>query len=158
MTTVEDYLGRTIDVMAFQGVQAGGLATLKQSFTNAPENGRVCTGVQKLAQRWVLEFLTVKGSMRYLPDRGTEFLTELRSGALRTELDVKAAFLRAMVDAKRNLQAEEALTDPDDERFDRADLIGVSIRAGGVVALTVDLYSLAGNTRQVILPLSVTGA
>lgn len=156
MTTVADYLDRTVDVMAFQGVKAGGVSALKQSFTDAPENGRVCTGIQKLAQRWVIEFLTVKGSLRYLPGRGTDFIAELRQGRLRTNLDVRAAFLRAMIDLKRNLQGEETGAEPPDERFDRADLLSVTIRPGGIVVLSVDLYSLAGTSRQVILPLSVT--
>lgn len=154
MTTTADYLGRRIDVLAFPGAKPAGMVPLGQDLLL--EGGRVCAGVQKLAQRWMLEFLTIRGTMRYLPDRGTTFLTELRAGGLRTEADVQTAFLTARLQAAKNLRTEDAgAADPDDEKYADAALLSTAIRPNGTLVLTVAITSLAGTSRKVILPLTV---
>ena len=67
MSTVADYIGRTVDVSAFHGVEATGEVQLRQVLAETESSGLVITGIQKLAQRFVLEFLTDQGSMKYLP-------------------------------------------------------------------------------------------
>lgn len=159
MTTILDYQGRRFDVMAFQGAQAAGTAKLRQELFNDDVSGTVATGSQKLAQRFVLEFLTEKGSMIYLPDRGTEFMTKARAGFLRSEQDVMMAFNFALIDIRQNLLAEEelynALAMQDDEKFANAALQSMSLLADQL-KLTIVVASQAGQNRQIILPISTT--
>lgn len=154
MTSVSDYLGRRVDVLAFPGARAAGAAPLGQDVLL--DGGRLCVGVQKLAQRWLLEFLTGRGTMRYAPDRGTDFVAELRAGGLRTEADVQAAFLTARLAAGKRLRAEDAADDgPDDEKYADAALLSVAVRPDRTLVLGVEVTSLAGTSRKVILPLTV---
>jgi hypothetical protein len=146
---------RVYDVLAFQGAKLLGEVRLDQILFSEAAAGMLCTGIQKLAQRFVLEVLTEKGSMLYLPDRGTTFMTRFRQGYLRVEADVFIAFNLALNDAELNLTAEEADTDPDDERYASASLDLVIITVDAVV-LHVTVQSRAGNTRAVILPIATT--
>lgn len=155
MTTVADYLGRKVDVLAFAGAKPTGMQLLEQSVLRDGEGGQVCVGVQKLAQRWLIEFLTIRGSMKYKPDRGCDFMAEVRSQALRTEADVYAAFLASRSQVAANLRAEDLPTDPADERYANAELLSVVIRPDRTMVLTVQITSAAGSARKVILPLSV---
>ena len=146
---------RVYDVLAFQGARLLGPVQLEQILFTEAAAGMLCTGIQKLAQRWVLEFLTEAGSIFYLPNRGTKFMTQFRQGVLRTEVDVFIAFNFAMNDIELNLPAEELDTDPLDERYASATLDSVTITTGTVV-LHVTLQSLAGTDREIILPVATT--
>jgi len=128
---------------------------LSQDLLRTGEGGFVCVGIQKLAQRWLIEFLTIRGSMKYKPDRGCDFMQEVRSQALRTEQDVYAAFLASRRQVANNLRAEDLEADPADERYADAELLSVVIRPDRTMVLTVQITSAAGTTRQVILPLAV---
>lgn len=150
-----DYSGRTYDVLAFRGAVEHGEARLDQSLFDADSAGMICTGAQKLAQRFVLELLTEQGSIPYLPTRGTTFMTRLRRGQLRNEADVFVAFSFALNDIELNLTAEESAADPADERFASAALDRVFIEPGTVV-LHVTLRSRAGAARKVVLPMATT--
>lgn len=150
--TITAYQGRTVDVMAFQDVVGPGKeARLTPSLVTG--GGTVCTGIQKLAQRFLLELLTEQGTILHLPERGTRFLPNLRRG-IRTELDVFTAFGFAVANAARNLRADETTADPDDERFARAELTSVALLPGHVT-LHIRLTSRAGTSRPVILPLAL---
>lgn len=152
MSTVADYIGRTYDVLAFRGADATKQVELSQ--TLADEGGEICTGIQKLAQKWLLEMLTMQGSMPFLPTRGTTFLTAAFQGRLQTELDVRTAFALAAADIKDNLSKDYTDNTPDDERLESSTLLSVTINPDGL-AISVRLLSLAGTTRAVILPIGV---
>lgn len=117
------------------------------------DGGTACTGIQKLVQRWSLEFLTSTGSMGFhLTSRGTEFVATARAGGLRTELDVTTAFALAAARVRGWLDADAAADDPDDERLASTTLVSADVIDGNL-SLTVDLRSLAGTSRTVVLPL-----
>jgi hypothetical protein len=144
---------RTYDVLAFRGAAPSGEVRLEQSLFGPDDVGEICTGIQKLAQRFVLEFLTEKGSLPHLANRGCTFMTRLRTGLLRTEADVFIAFSFAMNDVELNLTAEEDGSEPDDERFASANLDRVLIEPG-LLTLRVTVRSRAGTSRQPILPIA----
>jgi hypothetical protein len=150
------YAGRTFDVLAFQGAKATGDTLLVNALaTSVNDSGEICTGVQKLAQRWLIEFLTIQGTLAYLPTRGCEFMFLVQTGQLRTTLDAEQAFYLAASQVKTNLQAEELGTEPDDERFDSVNLISIVV-TGDKLTLYTQINSLAGTSRSVILPIPVT--
>ena len=128
---IEDYVGRTIDILAYFTDNVGtGEVQLEPSLTANNTGGHLTTGIQKLAQRFLLELLTERGSMTYAPTRGSGFMRDARLGIMLTPLDVMTSFSAALTDIRRNLQLEEKDTDPNDERFDRAEIISVALTGG----------------------------
>lgn len=155
MSTAADYLGRTIDLLILYGAQPKGEQLLTQALALPGQGGAVITGIEKLAQRYVLELLTEAGSLVYLPNRGCNFMIDGRSGGWRTQADLTQSFYAAMITVKRALILEEQATDPDDERFGSATLLG-SVLNGTQVAIRVALSSLAGTSRVIFTPLLAT--
>lgn len=150
-----DYQGRKFDLLALRGAKPAGKALLSQTLFGPDSAGELCVGIQKLAQRWVLEFLTEVGSMTFRKTRGCEFMRAVRTGRIRTENDVQTEFEFANLDIRRNLVNEEYAGMPDDERFDRAELPAFAILPG-YLQLTVAIYSVAGDSRKIILPVETT--
>lgn len=148
-----DYIDRRFDLLALQGAQPTGSAQLQQQLFNG-NSGQVCTGVQKMAQRWVLEFLTDEGSLPFLPDRGVSFVRAARTGQFRNEVDAIAEYNFAAVKIMQTMQNEEVDAMEDDERLASDELTGLSIQEG-LLTLNVTLTSQAGSSRQVILPIPV---
>ena len=156
MSTALSYLNRRFDVLALRGAKPTGDVRLTQSLFDAEVGGEVCTGVQKLAQRWALEFLTVRGSMPFhLATRGTHFVQQAKTGRLRTEIDVTSQFSFAAVLVRDNLIKEEDDTMHPEDRLRKATLLSI-VLFGDSLQLYVNIESQAGDTREVILPIPIT--
>jgi hypothetical protein len=153
MSTIADYLDRKFDILAFQPNKAN-LAT-DQELATSSSSGLICTGVQKLAQRWVLEFLTPAGSIPYKPARGSFFIQNMISGNIRTDVDVIAFFSSASTEVASNLLGEQTGSDTTDEAYADANLDRFSIGNDGKLTLYVTITSQAGSKRSVILPIPV---
>lgn len=154
MATIADYQGRKFDILAFQPKEYS--SELDQSLASVNSGGLICTGIQKLAQRFVLEFLTPAGSIPYKPNRGSSFITDVRQGRVRSNVDVVAYFASAVAGLAANLISEDLETDPDDERYEDAVLDGFSLTTDGKLVLNVSVTSAAGSSRTVIMPISVS--
>jgi hypothetical protein len=152
--SISAYANRKYDYLGLQNVKAQGEASLGLELFTPTNSGQICVGVQKLAQRWALEFLTEDGSMPGLPSRGNEFMRLVRQGRIRSAPEVRGFFATSSLTIDRNLRNEEYAGMPDDERFESASLLGVSFLPG-YLSLTVEIVSRAGSSREVILPISV---
>lgn len=152
-TNTQDYTGRTVDVLAFQGVSLEGDPLLRQELAD-PETGlgSLCTGIQKLAQRWLLRFLSGVGTAAYRPRAGSSFMPRLRSGRLRSEGDVRQAVATAILEVAPQLRQVETDQDPLDERYQAVLLRAVSLEQD-TLRLKLEVVSLAGTSRPIILPL-----
>ncbi len=156
--SVAQYVGRTFDVAVLSGVKPTGEARLQQELFGDGNTGAACTGIQKMVQRWLIEFSTIRGSMGWhLVDRGTDFMLRVQKGHLRTEADVQAAYTAAAVQARQNLTNEDTGGEPADERFDFSTLNGIAI-GGGTLRLYITLHSVAGTAYDIILPIQTTPA
>lgn len=160
-----DYANRRHDYLAVQPNP-----TIKNKLDlelfNSRTSGAVCVGIQKLAQRWLLEFMTELGSMPGLPQRGCEFMTAARAGRFLTKVNVAVEFARSSVDVRRNLAADEYDGMPDDERFLSAELVATTVVPENVagaktatsatyLTLTVKINSVAGESRKIIAPIEI---
>lgn len=154
MSTAADYQNRAYDLVAFQGIKAAGVALTPQALTAPPTMGNVCTGAAKLAQRFLLEFLTPLGSMPFNPSRGCSFLPALMRGELTTEVAVFTAFAYSVAEIENAMRLDARDTDPLDERFADAELIGLALLPGKLT-LSIQLTTEAGDTRPVILPIPI---
>lgn len=155
-----DYTGRQVDILALTGPFSDKQFELDQVLYNKEKpSGQVCAGIQKLAQRWVMEFLTPIGSIPYLPQRGSVFLNNVRSGKIRTELDATLLFNFAKDQVEYNLiQEDKAGTYPDDERYASVDLLGVQVITGDKMTISVRINSVAGDARVFVVPVAVVPA
>lgn len=154
-TSVLDYVGRAVDVLAFDDAKLGGEALLTQALVKPGQSGALITGISKLAQRVLIELLTEKGSLYYDPARGTSLITAFRAGLIQTTQDLQSTFALAELDVRLNLGLEETTEDPDDERYASMELLSVSI-SQDTVSLSIKVNSLAGDSRVVIYPLRST--
>jgi hypothetical protein len=116
-------------------------------------SGFTIQGGQKLVQRFLLQLLTVQGSILYRPQIGTNFVPELQTPLGSNESDVFAAFAAAMLTLGPNMWAEELVTDPPDERFSSATMTQLTVGSGSLSA-TIVIVSLAGGTQTMSLPLN----
>ncbi|MDO4568767.1 MAG: hypothetical protein Q4D38_00105 [Planctomycetia bacterium] len=139
-----------IDWCVFSGVQPNTSSLLEPSVIQ----GGLCTGIQKLVQRWLIRLMTIKGSMPFAQERGCGFISEISK--VQTESAVRIAYLFAQMEIEPQLLAEETEDMPDDERFLSSELLGVS-RLRGACSLSVKLTSRAGESREVLLPIYETG-
>ena len=155
MSDYTDYIDRTVDLVAFSGPFPSATIPLTMALANEGEGGQLQTGILKLAQKFMLLLLTPIGSIPGLPLSGCDFMPKLQQGLLRTTLDVYAAFSSAVSDIKIQILAEESTTMPDDERFSSAVIIKLRLTADSA-SITLQITSLAGSSRKVVLPLSIT--
>lgn len=163
---LSDYVNRQYDYLALQNTAPRGETRLGLELFNKNTSGQITTGIQKLVQRWLLEFMTETGSMPGLPTRGCNFMRAAQTGVFRTQINVRSEFSLADMRIRRNLQAEETDAMPNDERFDSAQITSISILPGfdvsqksGTTAiflsLGVKIVSRAGDSRTVILPIEI---
>ena len=152
---ISAYVGRTVLMLAFDGAVITGEAKLTQAIVLPKQSGALTTGIQKLAQRFLIELLTEKGSLDYLPNRGTFFITQLRAGIIHTSQELFSAFSAAELELRNNLRLEDnAATDPLDEQYGSATLLSASL-SGDTATLSIEVTSAAGTSRKVIYPLRI---
>ena len=132
------------DLAVFQEDGTQALATASGGSTVEAEG--------KLVQRFVMELMTEKGSLLYLPYRGSSFVSSIKYGVASTS-DIKGAFALALMDVAANLKSEESDTDDPAERYAGARLNGV-ILDGDEASLDITLASASGETNKLLLPLS----
>lgn len=153
--SVVDYVGRQADLLAFDDATAAGEAQLRLALVYPGSAGALTTGIQKLVQRFLLELLTDRGSLQYLPFRGTSFLMRLRAGYVRTSQELFSEFTAAELLIRSNLRLEEIATDPLDERYRNAALLQATLD-GDTAQLKIQITSQAGESRQIVYPLRTT--
>ena len=151
--SLADYANRKYDVLALQNASTAKESRLDLVLYGADNAGKICAGIQKLAQRWLLEFLTEKGSMPGLPDRGCTFMTFVRRGVVKTQLNVTQTFNASNMRIRVTLQGEEYDGMPDDERLDDAELLSVGLLPG-YMNLSIAITSLAGDAREILVPVA----
>lgn len=154
-SNVLPYVGRTVDMLAFDDAKSAGDAELTQKLVKPSQSGAVIAGIAKLAQRFLIELLTERGSLNYLPTRGTFFITQVRAGILQTTQDLFTSFSAAEIQVGINLRAEDNLNNyPADEQYGSAQLLSAELNQDSAY-LKIQVNSLAGTSRTVIYPLRV---
>jgi hypothetical protein len=154
-TTYVDYIDRSHDLLAFVLPLQQSSGVLDQSLLVDGEGGRVTTGIQKAAQKFLLLLLTIQGSVSHRPLLGCYFMQDLLQGQVRNMVDLQASFSLASATILAYLQAEELGSDPDDERLVSASIVSAAFTADGL-ELAIQLVSLAGTRVTYIAPLPLT--
>ena len=128
-----------------------GLFIVDQVLAGFGTSGEAVTGPEKAAQRFTSILLTERGSVTYNPDYGTTFVTSLRSGNIRTELDVTMYFNQAASDAIYYLTSLLTGTEPDDEVIQSVTLDHFELNPPDL-QLSVIMLTRDGVSREIILP------
>jgi hypothetical protein len=155
MANNTNYTDRKTDLLVFQNWAASGQTLVDVDFNE----GYIVAGIMKLIQQFAIRFLTQRGSSAKDTSYGTDFMTELRDGYMRTDADVKSAFSAANEEIKAQLRtvydARELLNEviPDDEKFSNATLDSFTISPGSI-SLLVTIESQSGESRDVVLPIT----
>lgn len=153
MSVTSNYTGRLVDLFIFQGAKPLDEQKITLSFGTG---GAVTTGVQKMSQVFANHFLTEKGSVPLLPDKGTLFLTAIRQGRILDESSLQSEFVIATEAVKRamSLQAEQNGL-PEDEQIANIELVSFSIdKIKSTLVVYIKLTSVAGSAHDLFLPLS----
>lgn len=156
MVTANDYVDRRVDLLVLHG---GEVSTspqlLEHALALAGTGGTITAGLQKLAQRVYLELLQDIGSEPYFPSRGCGYLAELRSGVVRTPVNLLNAFARGVRQVQRTLINEELATDPADERLAGIETLNV-VLDGDRAAVSFRVTSRAGDSAVYLMPANFT--
>ena len=151
-----DYTDRTVDLLIFQGVAASGKQPIELSFGEA---GKICTGIQKVAQSWTMLFMTDRGTILNKPTRGSSFFPSVRIGRIQVDSDVRAEFASASAQVRRTMELDAAAASPalpDDERLDSATLLGFTLdKLASRLYLKIRIRSIAGDDRTIYLPVPI---
>jgi len=150
MAVKTDYTGRSVDLFIFGGAKPQGQQDIALSFVD--NAGQLTTGIQKAIQTFVMLLLTESGTRQGDSNFGTTFLTELRqanitSGAIPISFRVA---VETILDQQRLY-----ITAVDDETIDTVELLDFSVVDKTNVKLSVKLTTLAGDSRDIILPVSL---
>jgi hypothetical protein len=153
-SSIQQYKGKLVDFLLYDGAQPAGDTQVIPALVQEGLSGALIAGPAKLAQRFLLELLTEKGSLVYDINRGTFFMTQLRHGIARTSADLFQIFASSELDLRTNLRLEDDPSFPADERYDSSELLEASF-IGDTVNLRIQLNSVAGESREVLFPLRI---
>lgn len=143
----------TYDIAAFQ-LPAHAYLVTDQRLWELDGTGRAVTGILKLAQRVLLDLLTVKGSKPFDTNAGTSLLNFVRQGRIRNEIDAHTYFQYAVGELQQNMQDEETTDDPPDERFASLSIISLTFTPLQL-AYSLKLLSMSGDSRTLTLPVPI---
>lgn len=149
-----DYTGRTVDMLLLQFVSAPEADILVRP--DVSRDPRMTTGVEKLAQRYALLFLTQVGTVKNRESEGSNFLGLLGAGQIYDENTLRSAAAAANKTVSTQIKvADRNLGTADDEALDTADVTDTSVdRATASVSVTVAITTVAGERYVYTIPLA----
>jgi hypothetical protein len=144
----------TYDLLVFQHPGDGVVRLTSQSLYVNGQNGVLVTGMQKLIQSWLLEFLTVPGTSGFhLRDRGTFFIPTLQASIAGSELGIRSAFNFAAARIYENFRKRYTSTTPPEERLGPVSLDNIVI-SPGFLQLKITITNSLGESGTVTAPIS----
>jgi len=123
------------------------LPTTGRIYDAVNRRGEPVSGLMRLGQKFLLELLTIQGSVAYFPARGCHFMSEIEFGSTISPSQITNAFGRALLTITANLQSAEYLTDPTIELFENAVLNSVHVGKEEVY-IYITVYSVGAGTVQ----------
>lgn len=146
-----NYIDKPVDFVAWHGPTYTGWSRLSQCLFSEETKSEVCTGIQKLVQRWLSIFLTPLGTMTFNKSRGTRFMVDIYS--CNTEKDVFMTFQLNNSLAIDQLKQEERESETkEDEKLKSITLTGITLILGSA-SLNIHVVSQTGEETEIVLPI-----
>jgi hypothetical protein len=117
-------------------------------------SGSYAAGVQKLAQQFIAELMTLAGSVRFDPNYGCSFMNDIRSRNATAIGDIQRALSMNIARVVANRRSREIGNEPQDELLRNVEIAELNQKADKVVA-SLRVRSEAGESAVVQLPLSL---
>lgn len=145
-STSKNYTGRKVDLSIYPSI----------SVSNTPVTAgmpfsRAIAGPSKVAQNFARILLTPLGKYRGNPDLGSNFMSRIRSGFVKADVDLLHLFAGesiGVVDFMNNTASDST---PDDERISQVEMTKYSA-AQGSFRMTVELTTKGGGSVAFLLP------
>jgi hypothetical protein len=149
-----DYTGRTVDLLMLQFVAEPGSDIIVHP--DVSKSPRIVTGIEKLAQRFALTFLTQIGTVNNSKTEGTDFMGLLGSGHIYDESTLRTAAAAANKSTFNQIRTEDKIhKTADDEAIYSSSVIETSVdRSTATVYVTIEIVSVAGEKYVYTTPLA----
>ena len=131
--------------------RADGGVFATQALADSMDSGRTVVGMEKLAQRFLLELLTPTDEIAQ-ETMGCPFIDRLTTGNFSSESDVFVAFSSAAGLVVSRLKEAETADDPDNERIASVRAVSLTL-ANGAMRLAIRLTNQAGTASNLTVPL-----
>jgi len=118
------------------------------------QSGAYVSGAQKLAQHFIAELMTQRGSVRFDPDYGCRLPNELVGYNMLTLGDLHGILARGIDDVVTNIRSRERITDMPDEMLAAANIVDLKQHLDRVV-VSLRLLTEAGKNLVVALPIEL---
>ena len=154
-----DYAGRTVDLLLLKTILNVPVAgkRVELDVSNVSGEPMIVSGVEKMAQRYVIAFLNAMGSTKFRPDHGTDIVPRVATGLVYSIATLESAAAEANMLAARQLSMADADEDtPDDERLVSSEVTNLEfIRERSRIRISVKLTTAAGDSYVYIIPVGI---
>ena len=154
--TTTNYSGRQIDLELLQSIAV--LADQRVQLSSFTKPPKIVAGIEKLAQRYALLFLSSVNTIRFAQDQGTDFMQAIAGGTVQRNDELLYLFASASGNVLQQMQRDDAElvtfgTVPDDEQIVDASLLDYEVNvATATILLRIQLTSAAGASITFIVP------
>jgi hypothetical protein len=135
-------------------LQYSGGTDLEMRLSRPHCSGAYAVGVQKLAQQFLAELLTLAGSVRFDPNYGCSFLNDIRLRNANAIGDIQRALVTNIGRVSANMRGREIGDEPADNLLGEVQLTDSEQNMDQVV-VSIRVSSEAGNSAVVQLPLDL---
>jgi hypothetical protein len=154
-----DYSKRQVDIELLQSVEKP-TEMVRVILGLATTTPKIVTGIQKVAQRYALLFLSTVGEVRFAPNQGALILSQVGGGRIQNRGQLQVAFAASNSTVLNQMKSDDSQFEtygeiPDDERILDAILLDFDIDfATSVVYLRVRLLTGAGTDIIYVVPVT----
>ncbi len=154
-----DYSGRTVDLLLLKTVLNVPASNHRVDVDVSNVSGKpmIVTGVEKLAQRFLLTFVNAIGSTKFMDSFGTEIVPKVATGWIYNQATLDAAASAANLAARTQVAfADQGLDTPDDETLVNSEVLYARFsREKASVMISIKLTTAAGASYVYIIPVGV---
>ena len=154
-----DYSGRTVDLLLLKTILNVPAVSqrVQVDVTDVAGEPMIVTGVEKLAQRFLLSFVNALGSTKFMENHGTDIVPDVAKGMIYNESTLQTAAATANLIARTQIiKGDDGLDTPDDETLVASDVIGLEFsREKSKIKISIKLTTAAGTSYVYIIPVGV---
>ena len=154
-----DYSGRMVDLLVLKTILNVPAVSQRVQVDVSDVYGEpmIVTGVEKLAQRFLLTFVNAIGSTKFMDELGTNLVPNVAKGLVYNDSTLETVASEANLMASREIMlADKGLDTPDDEKLVSSEVIGTEYsRSESRVKISVKLTTAAGTSYVYIIPVGV---